>query len=239
MNTIARMSGFRFFERHRRGVFELRFSWAEISGGLGFAAGLYNWSENNDWSLHVHLGWPNIYLKLPFIPRREPRDQMLDSWSFTFFASDVHLNWGHRCKIVHFPWQWTHYRGEQFMADGTWADRREIERGINHPEGWCRAADHPDAWRKVLPYGYTLRSGEIQERQATITVSRSEYRWRWFKWLPFPRQRYQGIDVQFSDEVGERTGSWKGGCIGCGYTMLPGETAEQCLRRMEAERKFT
>jgi hypothetical protein len=40
------------------------------------------------------------------------------------------------------------------------------------------------------------------------------------------------------DEVGEEAGSWKGGVLGCGYTLLPNETPLQCLRRMEKERKF-
>lgn len=48
----------------------------------------------------------------------------------------------------------------------------------------------------------------------------------------------RSIDVEFNAEVGERTGSWKGGCIGCGYQMNPNETPLQALRRMEAERKF-
>jgi len=49
----------------------------------------------------------------------------------------------------------------------------------------------------------------------------------------------QSIDVSFSGEVGERSGSWKGGTIACGYTMLPDESAENTLRRMERDRKFT
>jgi hypothetical protein len=44
--------------------------------------------------------------------------------------------------------------------------------------------------------------------------------------------------VVFSAEVGERSGSWKGGCIGCGYDLLPDELPEECLRRMERDRKF-
>lgn len=47
------------------------------------------------------------------------------------------------------------------------------------------------------------------------------------------------IDIEFSDEVGERTGSWKGGVLGCGFDMLPGERPVDALRRMELERKFT
>jgi hypothetical protein len=44
--------------------------------------------------------------------------------------------------------------------------------------------------------------------------------------------------IEFNDEVGERTGSWKGGTLGCGYNLLPNETPLECLRRMEKERKF-
>lgn len=84
------------------------------------------------------------------------------------------------------------------------------------------------------PYRYTLRNGTVQERTATI---RAEY-WRWTRyWWPRVKD-LRAIDVQFNDEVGERTGSWKGGTIGCGYNMLPGESPLDTLRRMEAERKF-
>lgn len=44
--------------------------------------------------------------------------------------------------------------------------------------------------------------------------------------------------VEFDDEVGERTGSWKGGCTGCSYEWERNETMLSALRRMEATRKF-
>lgn len=84
------------------------------------------------------------------------------------------------------------------------------------------------------PYVYTLRSGKVQNRQATIKVETRRWQ-RW--WLPF-RRVSRTIDVRFDDEVGERTGSWKGGCIGCSYEMLPNESPLDTLRRMERERKF-
>lgn len=239
MTALARRLGFIDFKRGRRG-WMLRLRWLEVSGGFGFACGLHNWSEHENWSLHLHLLWPNLFLKLP-LPRRQPRDPMLDCWGFSLSRDDwasIHLNWGERARIVHLPWEWSHHHAEQLMTDGSWRNQRELERGINDPLGYRRAADHPDAWRAVLPYHYALRSGEIQERMATITVARAESRWRWLRRLPWPRRRWQGIDVTFSDEVGERSGSWKGGCIGCVYAMRAGETPEQCLRRMEAERKF-
>lgn len=100
--------------------------------------------------------------------------------------------------------------------------REEIERGVSH----------------TYLYQYELKSGEIQNRTATVYVDRMTWRARW--WPIIPRQHTRtSINVSFSDEVGEGTGSWKGGCTGCGYEMLPGETPEQTLRRMERERKFT
>lgn len=93
-------------------------------------------------------------------------------------------------------------------------------------------------WKESHPYQYTLRDGEVQNVTATIGVSEREWRWRWFKWLPFPRRISKTIDVDFSEEVGEERGSWKGGTLGCGYEMLADETPVECLRRMEKERKF-
>lgn len=102
----------------------------------------------------------------------------------------------------------------------------------------------PWAWKHVKhqvlsqpethPYTYTLKSGKLQHRTATIKVE--ERRWERY-WLPTSRTR-RYIDIVFNDEVGEKSGSWKGGCIGCGYDMLPNEAPVDTLRRMEAERKF-
>lgn len=39
------------------------------------------------------------------------------------------------------------------------------------------------------------------------------------------------LDLRFSEEVGPQKGSWKGGTIGTGCDMLPGETPEQAFRR--------
>jgi hypothetical protein len=69
-------------------------------------------------------------------------------------------------------------------------------------------------------------------------VEEREWRPRWFKWTSLFARKRKTINVDFNDEVGERTGSWKGGTLGCGYDLLPNETPLECLRRMERERKF-
>ena len=130
--------------------------------------------------------------------------------------------------------------GFTFYEDLLW-----IKYGKNDGRGGARITiNMPWAWKhreyKILsepethPYTYTLRSGEVQQRQATIKAEQRTWT-RW--WLPFKRVS-QSIDIDFDKEVGERSGSWKGGVLGCGYEMKPGETPLQTLRRMEVERKF-
>jgi hypothetical protein len=133
------------------------------------------------------------------------------TFGFTFFDDRLHLHWGK-----------THGKRDDPMAVVLmpWAWRHRLHELLTEPE--------------THPYTYTLRSGEVQHRTATIKVERRTWT-RW--WLPFKRVS-RSIDVEFSGEVGERSGSWKGGCTGCGFPMLASETPVQALRRMEATRKF-
>lgn len=125
------------------------------------------------------------------------------------------------------PFEWKFMRHEVRMADGAWAfmPQRYID-------------PKPEAESIAYPYRYILKSGAVQDRTATVTVERRAWRPRCLRWTSLFEMVRTVIDVRFSDEVGERTGSWKGGTIGCGYDLRPDETAEQCLRRMELERKF-
>src|SRR5690606_30951332 len=134
------------------------------------------------------------------------------------------------------------------LSDGSWVHELRGDRpGVNPKSRFKTNFDHYESIRMVrekhqwcaeYPYRYVLRSGEIQERTATVTVREYEHRRRWLRWTRLGARIGRSIDVKFSDEVGERTGSWKGGCVGCGYDLLPGETPELALRRMERERKF-
>lgn len=43
------------------------------------------------------------------------------------------------------------------------------------------------------------------------------------------------IDIEFDDEVGERSGSWKGGILGMSHELLPNETIANSLKRLETK----
>jgi len=95
--------------------------------------------------------------------------------------------------------------------------------------------DRSKARTESHPYKYKLNSGVTQETMATCFIE--ERQWH-RKWLPFIKMNKRVIDITFNDEVGERSGSWKGGTTGCSYDVKGKETMLECLRRMESERKF-
>lgn len=169
--------------------------------------------EKREFNLSIH-DWT-----LRFVPwGRDGEWRSVDPW----WIRGVHLNLN--------PFRATHNRHEVRQANGTWVVVPEC--GLGEPQ----LAVDPEVL--TLPYTYVLTGGTIQFRTAEVTVER---RWRrpyCLRWTSLFEKSRASIKVDFSDEVGEETGSWKGGCTGCCYEMMPGETAEQTLRRMEREWKF-
>lgn len=142
--------------------------------------------------------------------------------------------WWQKGFAIHAPFQMKHFRTSYLMNDGSWINEKKGAHKLGEP--WQNPRDIEGRFKEVHDYTYTLKNGEIQKRKATITVEERE--WRRFKRVPLFRMIRRSIDVEFDGEVGERTGSWKGGCVGCGTDLLPNETPLKALRRMEATRKF-
>ena len=122
-----------------------------------------------------------------------------------------------------------------WVFDGHWIQDQNHEWQLmnDHDKPWDFR--QTDAYTETHPYTYVLNCGGVQNRTATCTIEKRKWHRKWF---PFLTRTRQVIDITFDDEVGERSGSWKGGCTGCSYDMIEGETIEACLRRMEEKRKF-
>lgn len=133
------------------------------------------------------------------------------TYGFTFFRDGLHLHWG--------------------KSKGRGDDPFTI---IQMPWAWRHKQHDILDDMKEYPYKYTLHSGEVQKRIARIREERRIWTRPWIPWKS--ESRY--IEVEFNKEVGEGTGSWKGGVLGCSYEMLKDETPLDALRRMELERKF-
>ena len=212
MFSLTKRSFFHEWRRSRRGC-RPRFSLGVLLFEEGYTLDLFG-----------------LFVPLLFLDRwrRYPKETM-ESWGFSTCDRSIHLHWGSRYKIYDLPWAWTHISREVRRADGSFAPYVGTYERDKEPDG-----------RELITfdYAYTLRSGEVQRRTAAVYVNRWTNSWRIFKRIPLFHFSSLSIDYTFSDEVGEGSGSWKGGCISSGENMLPGETVEQTFRRMERDRKF-
>lgn len=163
-------------------------------------------------------------------------------WSYGFYVynwhDDIVLEWGKYHYRVEFPWMLKWQKTEildfdfNVLSTTTKNDKKVYDNGGKYDQQEIIK----NKIAKSYGYTYTLKSGSVQHRIATIKcIEKWTWGWKWFPWKKYVRT---SIEVQFNEEVGERSGSWKGGCIGCSYDLSPGETPEQCLRRMEKDRKF-
>ncbi|MES2667441.1 MAG: hypothetical protein V4712_15185 [Pseudomonadota bacterium] len=185
-----------------------------------------NDADQGDRMLNISLGFAQAFIPLGISKRfyqcgEEPQ------WGFDLSREfGIVLNWGRHRKHWEWPFHSFTFRYEQEDEDGVW--RSILGRG--------EAGHGPK--EETHPYTYVLKSGEVQHRSATIHRTRHVLARHILHRFGWPRRTLNSIDVRFSDEVGERSGSWKGGCIGCSFAMKPGEVPIDTLRRMERERTF-
>jgi lipoprotein signal peptidase len=173
--------------------------------------------------------WGSLYIHLPFDTGRGNTAESITRGVMFYhvdsgFPAEV---WFRNWKSFNFPWGYTFWKREVLMKDG-W---QKEERG---QDLWDKEKWGDKMVLETHPYKYTLKSGETQDRVATVYQQKRYWR-NWFKLGVMKRHT---LEIEFNEEVGERSGSWKGGCVGCSYNILKGETSLQALRRMEKERKF-
>ena len=206
--------------------------------GVGVGVKIHSGDSAAHRFLWLGLGFVQFFVPIGIVEDRWSFGDEPD-WSFDLSREfGIVLHWGQWRK----SWRWPFHMinlDHSYMTQAGWRTVPDYSIG-NMPKSeegnpfWNR----PGASFDAHPYTYTLRSGEVQKRTATILHERWTRGRNILSRIGWPSQVEHVIDVHFDDEVGERTGSWKGGTIGCGYEMRPGETPLDTLRRMEAEREF-
>jgi hypothetical protein len=198
-----------------------------------FALTCWDWTVTlckfeDHWALHVFCLWLTLW------ESRSAPYEIVDTWGIQVEPLEyVRLCWGARSKFLYLPWSWLWQKTEVLCWDKGFVVRESVRRNWRFS-----VRPGPAEWIWLTPYHYKLQSGQVQARLATVRVERRTWVWRWCAWLGWPRHIVTSISVDFDEEIGERCGTWKGGTVGCGYTMQLGETPEACLRRMEIERLF-
>lgn len=147
------------------------------------------------------------------------------------YGEQTHAWPGSKSLVWFYPWREHRcIRHSLYDLDGEhFADLPEW--GFRHKNG--RAVKNAiEAACPVARFQFHDFDGE----QITATCRIEEREWKRgkgvFRLLFLGRNRIsRSLDLHFSSEVGRRKGSWKGGTIGHGIEMLPGELHEQAFRR--------
>lgn len=229
--------------------FDTRFHWGELNlhrpyFDIGFRISERGEDGGNRDMLIVAFVVGSLYLHLPtrICFRFRFKDTSIKSVSedsdYGFYTIDTTIVWRWNCGYYswHIPFfSFNHLSKEVLSIDGKRSVYIEYSGKGDRRDRYKEQKAAELAHSETHPYTYTRKNGEVQHRQATIYVDRMSWRRKWF---PFLVKVRTSIWVSFNEEIGEEVGSWKGGTTGCGYSMERGETALQCLRRMEQERKF-
>ena len=144
------------------------------------------------------------------------------TWDFPFLTKE----WVRTSILLKDGYDWFHE-----TKDNRRTCEEDVEGKIIGSYGWI----NKNKWKETHPY---IDSYDNTVVNATISVDEREWRPKWLMWTKLFAITNKTIDIEFDKEVGKRKGSWKGGTVGCSYTLLPNETPLECLKRMEKERKF-
>lgn len=148
-----------------------------------------------------------------------------------------------RTKGYFLPWKsWRHVRRSFYGLKGEHiATLPDTGKGyIGDPGRFDRESAIADATPTV-----SFEFDDFDGERITATTRIEEREWRLgkgkFKWLSMFRRPkiVRSLDIQFSAETGRRKGSWKGGTIGHGIDMKPGELHEAAFRRYCADNNMT
>jgi hypothetical protein len=218
-----------------------KFSWGEIA--------LLNKDISFRWSgprycfepkLIVALHFITFYIRTPSFGVKAAQSSK-EERNYGFYLFPNLNNWEATVfkfynKSLHIEMPWTYKWKRTELLD--W-DMKTVCKEEAGKRDWHKWYNEKEAWvkdnAKTYDYTYVLKNGTVQNRKATCHIERRTWTVRWAPWVKMVSTT---LDVKFDDEVGERSGSWKGGTTGCSYEMLHNETPEQTLRRMESERKF-
>ena len=205
--------------------------------------------EKGNGEIHISMfGWHNVF-KMPWKSKRFPHGDcdapqygiMVHNDTFWFhYGGKGNMNGGSRYKSWDFPFfTWIHIRHEvvcDFSDDDNEEDLRLVpEKILCGKKSYIPLAEN----NLVKKYHYDyVDKFDTSVCPCVYWVEEREWRPKWMTWTGMFKKVRRYIEIEFSKEVGPGKDSWKGGVVGCSFDLLPGETPEDCIRRMEATRKF-
>lgn len=226
--------------------------WLFGSRTKNLAATVFFGRGDSDAGMVIHVALPflfSLYFCFPYVYRCKESQVGISChmggihlYTFTdMMETKSDDPWWKKSHSWYWPWELRHHLTEilkpQFGIPSSYWPVVWNDKGKNFMDSYDERKKAEESVSQSHPYTYHRKNGEIQNVTATIHVERMTWRARWWPFIPIKKVS-TSIDVRFSSEVGEGTGSWKGGVVGCGHEMLPFESPIDTLRRMEKEVRF-
>ena len=144
-------------------------------------------------------------------------------------------------KAIDMPWQWEIVRHDLLFPNGMLFHRNHYPRirlgEKTDSKHWYEVFEKPMSddikynFCREIQIEHHTKYGRKQVANLRMCGEEREWRWKWFKWLPFPNQVQRVIDCESDVELGERAGSWKGGMIGWSIPWNKGEEFEYAFKK--------
>ena len=217
------------------------FNWGYFAPRRAFSLTLHRGGYfDQRFAVTIALGWGEFHFKLPFktkltkgcnMPRYGIAIHGDSFWVYTGGEFDHSIGQVTRGGLH--AWDLPYF---SYTFDGHWIQ--------NKKQDWVKMGNFGSsyyfkkdglAYTEKHPFTYVLNDGTLQERIATCTIERRKWHRKWF---PFLKRENVVIDIEFSDEVGEGSGSWKGGIMGMSHELLPNETIAESLERLKQKRNL-
>jgi hypothetical protein len=224
MNILKKLVGHQF---------DNRFAWGELySNYTHYELGCSITTNNDEDRYLLILKIPllfMLYLNLWKISDQQHIHSLYENsvgYGFYIYSwEDIVFEWNRKRYTYALPWHFQWHRTDYMDED------RIVHSDIHGtPRRYM-----PNRIKRLISetslYRYNSKYDGVQRRYATYYVVRRIYRMHWF---PFITKTYRTIDVSFNSGIGDGNS----GVTGCSYELLPNESPEEGLRKMEATRKF-
>lgn len=156
------------------------------------------------------------------------------------YGRQTHDSTTEQSKGYFLPWtQWRHVRHSLYGLDG----KLFVDLPANYRWGTPAYEEHSRLSDACPTAAFAFKDFDGEPLTATTKIEEREWllgeKWcRWLSWFAKPKVR-RTLDLRFSDETGRRKGSWKGGTMGTGIGMLPGELHASAFQRYCAQNEMT
>lgn len=192
--------------------------------------------------IRLHLIFFNLCLIIPIWLKKWADDCDSPKWGIAIHGSKFWIHTGGKGNMNGGS-KWWAFRIPFFYKEWVRTSNLRIDGNWEHETMGNSKKFYEDKWKSIIkhetfPYTYFLKDGTSQHRKATVKTEEREWRPYALMWTSYFAHISRTIDIQFDDEIGERTGSWKGGVTGCSYELLKGESPKECLYRMQLSREF-